>query len=247
MRFTIGSKHFVCSLKGRRKVLVFDFAHERFLKKIFDEIFMERIYDRGLGKRKFTIDKYDTVIDIGANAGFFSVYAANLAYRGKVYSFEPEKENFSSLIHHIKINRIDNVIPVDKGVSDSEKEMCLYLSKKNRGAHSFYREKIRDLEHESAADHQVVQCVSLKSIFDAYRIKRCDFLKIDAEGEEYAIIEALPVEYLNSINKIAMEYHPVPGKDIYRIADRLDEYGFGAVLFQWKKDFGKLYAYKRRP
>ena len=38
-------------------------------------------------------------------------------------------------------------------------------------------------------------------------IKRCDLLKLDCEGSEYEIIESLPKNYFDKIEKMIIEYH----------------------------------------
>ncbi len=54
---------------------------------------------------KKTIKKGDTIVDLGANIGYFTLLAAKLTGReGKVYSFEPEPKNYNYLLKNIKLN-----------------------------------------------------------------------------------------------------------------------------------------------
>ncbi len=60
---------------------------------ILDEIWDEKIYEKD-----FTIKEGMTVLDIGANQGFFSLYAASKgAY---VVSIETEEKNYINKKHH---------------------------------------------------------------------------------------------------------------------------------------------------
>ena len=60
-------------------------------KAILKEVWIRKIYDQ-FGIK---VEEGDTVIDIGAHVGIFSIYAAELSKSGKVYAFEPFLENFS--------------------------------------------------------------------------------------------------------------------------------------------------------
>jgi len=48
---------------------------------------------------------------------------------------------------------------------------------------------------------------SLNEIFSRYKIKKCDFLKIDCEGCEYQIFKRINKKNLNKIKYIAFEIH----------------------------------------
>lgn len=64
---------------------------------------------------KKEIKKGDTVLDLGAHIGYYTLLAAKLVgEKGKVFAFEPEPTNFALLKKNIKINNHQNVIPVQK-------------------------------------------------------------------------------------------------------------------------------------
>jgi tRNA G46 methylase TrmB len=55
------------------------------------------------------IKPFDTIIDIGANIGDFLVWAAQQAPRGKIFAYEPDKNNFSLLTKNKKLNNCNNI------------------------------------------------------------------------------------------------------------------------------------------
>lgn len=57
---------------------------------ILDEIIFRNVYNCP----GYEIKNDDTVIDIGAHIGVFTIYAASKAKNGKVFSFEPLKDNY---------------------------------------------------------------------------------------------------------------------------------------------------------
>ena len=58
----------------------------------FKEIFMEECYMHGL---KTEVPDSPVVFDIGANAGYFSLYAASRFEKPTIYAFEPMPANFA--------------------------------------------------------------------------------------------------------------------------------------------------------
>ena len=72
---------------------------------MFGETWYTRVYD----VPGVHIRKGDVVIDIGANQGFFTCYAARLG--AKVYAFEPYLQSYARLLYNIKQNGFeDNVV-----------------------------------------------------------------------------------------------------------------------------------------
>ena len=66
--------------------------------------------DEEYSKPKFEIETDDVVLDIGAHIGLFTLFASQFCTNGKIYCFEPIKENFELLQENIKMNNLENVI-----------------------------------------------------------------------------------------------------------------------------------------
>lgn len=125
------------------------------------------------------INKNDTIIDIGAHIGGFSIYAADIAKKGKIYSFEPFPSTFETLKNNVLLNKRKNINLNKLAVSKNIGEFNFYVSKINfaeNSLHHKYNEKI------------TVKTTSLSDIFRKNKIKRCNVLKIDCEGSEYDIL-----------------------------------------------------------
>ena len=85
------------------------------------------------------LKKGDTVLDIGANIGYFTlIYANQVGNNGKVYAFEPSPQNYSLLNKNITANGYKNVVVEQKAVSDQSSPIQFYLSLRNNGQHSFF-------------------------------------------------------------------------------------------------------------
>jgi tRNA G37 N-methylase Trm5 len=93
-----------------------------------NEVWLYEIYN----PKGFEIKKDDLVIDIGANVGSFSIFAANKGAR--VFSFEPDKKNFEMIKKNIHQNNFQNkIIAINKGVtSKTERREFFFGLKKSR-------------------------------------------------------------------------------------------------------------------
>ncbi len=59
--------------------------------------------------KAFEIQENDIVADLGAGTGFYSVAAAHLAPRGKVYAVEVQKDFLTKIKHKIAESRLHNI------------------------------------------------------------------------------------------------------------------------------------------
>lgn len=187
---------------------------------ILREIWKEMIYT----PKNFNISKNDVVVDIGAQIGTFSLYASKQAFNGKIISFEPTAENFKLLKRNLSINNISNVHPVNMAVSGKVRRKFMYLNGKNTGGHSFFFVRGKSCKVK-------VRTISLKEIFDKYKLEAIDFLKMDCEGAEFDILFDCPKRILAKINIISMEYHNIDGiKNVEHLSAFLRKNGFSVTV-----------------
>ncbi|MCW5850982.1 MAG: FkbM family methyltransferase [Anaerolineae bacterium] len=80
------------------------------------------------------------VLDIGANVGIYTLIAAQrVGPTGRVYAFEPDRENFALLKQNVAANGHTNVVLMQNAVSDRPGELRLYVNAHNRGDHRTYQ------------------------------------------------------------------------------------------------------------
>jgi len=144
----------------------------------------------------------DGFVDIGANIGLFSLVASQtVGTEGKVYAFEPFEKNYQSLVHHIKVNQLTNVIAEQKAVADKEGSLQLYLNEteKNLGSVSAFNNPFTASE--------TVMSTSLDAYFNAKDLKIA-LIKMDIEGGEYLALKGM--EQLLKLQKpaILIEINP---------------------------------------
>ena len=140
------------------------------------------------------------VIDVGANIGIFSLYAARSGAK-RIYAFEPNRESFEVLVQNIKANDLENIIipfNVAVGSNDGEKVLIPKYS-------SPYNKTVSNTINED--NYDVVETISLPTFIDKRNISKIDFLKMDCEGAEYPIIYSMTSTNFRIIKTFRLESH----------------------------------------
>ena len=184
----------------------------------------------------FEINTNDTVIDIGAHIGLFSLLVSQLCKTGKILSFEPVSENFDLLVSNLKLNHIKNILPFNMAVSKNSGRLDLFLNN-DQSAHSIFSKSSESINVEST---------SLQKIFEENKISSCKLLKLDCEGAEYEIIDSLPLEYLDKIQNMVIEYHLADTKPelVKSLILKIKNAGFKIKTRPHHNDMGFLIARK---
>jgi len=117
--------------------------------------------------------------------------------------------------------------------------MNLFKSTTDTGQHTFFEKRLsfENVDHKK----DMVDCTTLKNVFDENRIETIDLIKIDCEGMEYEILYNTPADYLKRIRALSIEHHWVPGRNYEDLAGYLKKHGF-AIRYP-KADFALIYAY----
>ena len=185
----------------------------------------------------FDIHDNDIVIDVGAHIGLFALFASQSCKRGKIFCFEPIKENYELLVENINSNKIKNIIPFNFAVSNTSDSVKIFLNDDYSG-HSMFLETNNFI---------TVKSKSLHDIFSENNIQECNFLKLDCEGAEYEIINSLSSEFLNKIKKSAIEYHLADTHPelLQQLIKKLRKLSFTVNTRSLFPDIGFLFAIKK--
>ena len=126
----------------------------------------------------------DTVIDVGANAGFFTLLAATrVKESGRVLAFEPIPAVRAALERNIKLNGVRWVSLHGVALSNVAGTLTMYEGPRNhRGLSS-----LRPLD-QAAATHSV----TVKRLDDWLPVLgRVKLIKLDVEGAEQHVVEGM--------------------------------------------------------
>jgi len=161
----------------------------------------------------------DCVIDIGANQGFFSCYAALKG--AKVYAFEPFPESFGRLQQNVERNGFSSqVIPSRMAVSSSNGNATFWFTDYLGGGVNTLFPSFLETLPVRAKSRIEVDTVSIDSVLSKIsgQVRLC---KIDCEGAEFGILKNLSNP--SRIDSFAIEYH----RNVYRVRDLV------AVMLNW--------------
>lgn len=200
-----------------------------------DQISFKHIYDFRL-----PIERNDVVVDIGANIGLFTVYAASKT-QNTVYAYEPSPSNFELLKENILANELNNAIPHRLAVSKKSGETELLFEAENRVSR-----RLKSVAPGETEKYAAVSTTTLQEIMDSNNIEQIGFLKIDCEGSEAPILESTSKSYFKRIKKISMEFHDDIAKiNHYDMQKLLEEAGFTTEV-QWdgKSPLGYIFAWR---
>jgi FkbM family methyltransferase len=138
----------------------------------------------------------DTVVDAGANYGWYSTLSAQLVGdEGRVHAFEPVPLTYQRLVEHVDINGYrERVTTVQSalGVRDGTVRIHVF----DNLSHS--RSSLLPLDQNAFAACDV-PLTNLNAYLKNADVSRVDFLKCDVEGSELSVFRGAG-EYLGSVD-----------------------------------------------
>jgi FkbM family methyltransferase len=141
----------------------------------FERAFVQRFLQPGM-----------TVLDIGAHHGYYTLLASKLVgSSGKVFAFEPSPRESKALRLNLTLNRSKNVSPQPLALGKDETQADLFVvSKQQTGFNS-----LRPPSIPNPTIPLTVHVVRLDDWLRDARIDRVDFIKLDVEGGELAVLQ----------------------------------------------------------
>lgn len=128
----------------------------------------------------------DTVLDVGANVGWFtSLFGKLVGNSGKVIGFEPVPDNYSRLSEHVRINNLANnteILQVAVGKEKSTVDIHVFENRTKA------RSSLSPLNETTSFTKIPVQLVTVDDILAERSIKNITLMKVDVEGAEYDVL-----------------------------------------------------------
>jgi FkbM family methyltransferase len=138
------------------------------------------------------IEPGQTVYDVGANIGFFTILCSRLVGpQGKVYAFEPIPENVVTLRHNIALNKLTNVVVIEQALSASTGTAEMFVSPWS-AFHSLNVDGASKRENHGPDGGQImVETVTLDEFVQGDGVSAPDLIKLDVEGAELLVVEGM--------------------------------------------------------
>ena len=154
----------------------------------------EVVEKHGYTRRFFQIEQGEHWLDLGANIGAFSCFAAQKG--AKVTAYEAEAKNAALADHNIRLNDFEVEVHQQAVVADgiAQKTVNLYLSNTDYGQwrNSLYKTKNRN-------------AVAVEAVRISDLLPNVDAIKMDIEGAEIDIL--FSIADFQAVRKLVFEYH----------------------------------------
>jgi len=165
-----------------------------------------------------------TVVDVGANIGYFTVLASLLVgSQGKVIGLEANPEVYTLLHDNMALNWLtDQAIVYPYAAFSEAGTIPFYVSSKFQGDSSI-QHRVQNEQIKGKHTKIEVQAVMLDVLLAD--VMTVDFLKMDIEGGEYhALVGLMASMRAKKIKQMAFEWNPAMlGEDAPRLAALLLE------------------------
>lgn len=156
----------------------------------------------------------DYCVDVGANIGAITLVLSRTAGRGRVYAFEASAANYSYLVENLRQNRADNVSPVHVGLLDRTTDVEFCYVEAVAGCSFIPGNDVREGVIE------MIHCVSLDEWAMSEALTRLDFVKLDAEGAEVAVLRGAERTLETFRPKLVVEFNPTPMQRFWQRSGR---------------------------
>lgn len=173
----------------------------------FHQIFEEQIY------RFQANTERPYILDCGANIGLSVIYFKQLYPGSTIVAFEADKSISEILRRNVRNFGYDDVEFVNRAVWNSETELNFTSDGSDGGR----------LSTPNDEPNQVVKTIRLRNYLD----HKIDFLKLDIEGAESAVLEDC-ADRLSNVETLFVEYHSFDGEPqtLHIVTDVLTNAGF---------------------
>jgi len=199
----------------RRRLLLGDQSIDLWLRTyggdlfVFHEVFLDGCYQVPAAWGR----DVRTVVDLGANVGFTTLYFAKSFPNARFVCVEPDPHNACVLRRNV--SWLGGRVRVLEGaVSDQAGEALFDSSEYSWGG------KLLQQGHGTG---RAVRCFTMDEIIDACDLDAIDVLKVDIEGAEEQLFRARH-EWLSRVKLIVIELHG--GYSIERFQQDVAEHGF---------------------
>jgi len=186
---------------------------------VFFQVFIRDEYAPLFNQLKFWGNAPNTCLDAGANVGYFSI--AMLCWFGncRIFSVEPDQENYNVLIKNISLNGFGSIVmPIHAALWIKNTKLFLKKRSVQEWSYSVTEEKTSDGECEA---------LTISSLLHRWSVGSFYAVKIDVEGAEKPLFDDSDfVQCLQRSKIVALEIHDDKA-DRGKIQDTLCAMGFG--------------------
>ena len=182
--------------------------HYKYFCRIEKGDFLPGHEDHILGR--FTPKEGDTVIDIGAHIGRYTITSSKqVGNTGKVVAIEADPDNFELLKRNIALNNLTNVLPLNYAVFSQRTRIKLYEQSASAKYNSIMLTRAR------TKNYVEVNADTLDSILKLNEVNQVNWIKIDVEGAEFEVLKGSTKTLSNENISLLIEIHNIDDPSHY--------------------------------
>lgn len=148
------------------------------------------------------LDKEMTILDIGANSGYYSLIASPKVK--EVYAFEPSSAIRESLEKNIALNHCENISTQPYALNDTSGQKEFYHSEADNSGMSGLSQP-----ENFSGKSEIVETISLDEWMASRQLDNIRVIKIDVEGSEMKVLTGMkdtlskqqPIVFIEIINE----------------------------------------------
>ena len=188
----------------------------------------------------FCPTKGDTVVDVGAYSGRYTLTSSNLVgENGRVVAIEGDPSHYEMLNKNLKLNKVTNVTAISCMVGSKDMHLIVgsannYLTVSSKDMHTNYQDdsyKEFDETGRAQMGNTTVHLNTLDNLLiKLHGISEVNWMKIDVEGAELEVLKGAHNILANSKRiKLLIEIHDV--NKLYKpIVEILNSYNFRIIF-----------------
>jgi FkbM family methyltransferase len=213
----------VSQIPASLKLLTFPDGFRCFTHTSVEET--EFIYNEVIVKGEYlqhglALDGARCIVDAGANIGIFTLFAKSRNPQAVIHAFEPIPETFEVLKLNVELH----------GLADVHLHRCALGSRTARRRFTYYPNmagnstarpstkgaQLKILRNQLGKElaeflfrpeNRSAPVRTLSDFLDRERIPAVDFLKIDVEGDELAVLQGMDGKHASAIRELSIESH----------------------------------------
>jgi FkbM family methyltransferase len=134
----------------------------------------------------------DIFLDVGANVGIYSLYAARICKQ--VVAIEPESLNYATLNKNIFLNQLDQkIVALNVALHDEDfvSQLNVRDFQEGKSGHNFHYELNDQLDPFDPVFKQSVIGLRFDSLVKNYGVTMPNLIKIDVDGQELRVVQGM--------------------------------------------------------
>jgi FkbM family methyltransferase len=160
---------------------------------------------------RFTPKEGDTVIDIGAHIGRYTITSSKqVGNTGRVVAIEADPENFELLKRNIALNKLTNVLTLNYAVFSTRTRMKLYEQSASAKYNSLMLARAAKTKN-----YVEVNADTLDNILKLNEVNQVNWIKIDVEGAEFEVLKGSSKTLSSENVSLFIEIHNIEDPSHY--------------------------------